>query len=205
MRKRVWSGASQSGWIAMSRVLPAFVFLALWATSAAAVPIAAPNTEGLKVFASGGEVVATFQGSTASYSNDLFLDNGDNDFTNDILLFNNKSTPVGTSLSLGTFAAGTELVFRLYVRNTGYSFFSGPDGRNPDGHAHARVQSAWQAGTTLVSFEDLYNGRFDFNDLSFSFTNTQGSNLPAVPLPAAATLLLAAIGCLAIVRRSARA
>ena len=26
-----------------------------------------------------------------------------------------------------------------------------------------------------MSFEDLFNGPFDYNDLSFSFTNTQGS------------------------------
>jgi hypothetical protein len=32
--------------------------------------------------------------------------------------------------------------------------------------------------TTLVSFEDLYDGPFHFNDLSFSFTNTGSLQCP---------------------------
>jgi hypothetical protein len=34
------------------------------------------------------------------------------------------------------------------------------------------VQADWQVNESLVSFEDLFNGPFVFNDLSFSFTST---------------------------------
>lgn len=150
--------------------------------SAYAFPIAAPGTEGLKVFATGGEIIATYEGNSAAFSNDLYLGS--------TFIFNNHTTPVGTSVSLGTFAAGTELPFRMHVNNTGDDFFTGPDSLNPDGHEHARVQSDWLPHTTLVSFEDLYNGPFDYNDLSFSFTNT----VAAVPEPETYAMLLAGLG-----------
>ena len=150
--------------------------------SAYAFPIAAPGTEGLKVIATGGEIIATYEGNSAAFSNDLYLDS--------TFIFNNHATPVGTSVSLGTFAAGTELLFRMHVNNTGYDFFTGPGSLNPDGYAHARVQSEWLPNTTLVSFEDLFDGPFDYNDLSFSFTNTIG----AVPEPETYAMLLGGLG-----------
>lgn len=167
--------------------------LAFFAIAAHAIPIAAPGTEGLKVIATGsGHVIATFQGSTAAYSDDLLL-NGN-------FIFNNLSTPVGSSVDLGSFASGTELIFELFVNNTGYSFFTGPDSRNPDGHAHARVEANWLAGTTLVSFEDLFNGPFNFNDLSFSFTNTTSGSTD-VPEPNPLLLMLVGIGLIGLAAR----
>lgn len=155
-------------------------------TVAQAHPIADPGTEGFSVTASGGEIFATYEGTTASYSNDLYL--------NGVFIFNNHSTPVGTTVSLGSFAANTELIFELRVNNTGESYFTGPAARNPDGYAHARVQSDWSTpGTTLVSFEDLYNGPFEYNDLSFSFTNTIGTPLPPVPEPSTYALMVAGL------------
>lgn len=184
--------------------LPILAFTAAIAagTAAFAAPIALPGTEGLSVIAGGGEVIATYQGTTAAYSNDLYLDNGDDDYTNDLFLFNNQTSAVGSTFNLGSFASGTELLFRLFVNNTLQNYFTGPASRNPDGVAHARVQSDWEVvGTTLVSFEDLFNGPFDYNDLSFSFTNTSGEVIAPVPLPAGGLLLLAALGGLAVVRR----
>ncbi|MHB8079583.1 MAG: PKD domain-containing protein [Candidatus Krumholzibacteriia bacterium] len=138
---------------------------------AQAFPIAPAGTEGLRVIVSGiGSVVATYEGNSATYSNDLYF--GLSLETANTFVFNNHTTPVGTQVVLGTFPVGTELYFRLHVRNTGYDFYSGPASRNPDGYAHARVQAEWQPGTTLASFEDLYNGPFSYNDLSFSFTRT---------------------------------
>lgn len=162
--------------------------------SAHAFPIAIPGTEGLLVIASGGEVTATYEGNSASYSNDLYLEN------TGTFVFNNHANTPGDTVVLGTFAAGTELLFRLHVNNTGDDFFTGPGSRNADGHPHARVQTEWMPDTTLVSFEDLYNGPFDYNDLSFSFNNT----VAGVPEPGTYALMglgLAALGLVARRRR----
>lgn len=173
--------------------LLAAVALVVGMTSPApAQPIAAPGTEGLPVIVSNADpVVATFQGHTAAYSNDLYLELDaaglpglDGDSSNDLFIFNNQSTPVGTTADLGPFNPGVELVFRLHVNNTGYDYYSGGAVRNPDGVSHARVQANWLPETTLLSFEDLYNGPFDYNDTSFSFSNT------TVPEPATGLLAL---------------
>lgn len=132
-------------------------------------PIAQPGTEGLRVIVSGtDDIIATYRGNSAAYSNDLYLDyQGRSTF-----IFNNHNSPVGSKKNLGSFPYGTELIFRIHVNNTGFNYFTGYPSRNPDGHAHARVEENWQPNETLVSFEDLYRGPFNYNDLSFSFTNT---------------------------------
>jgi hypothetical protein len=164
--------------------LLATITLSLAATASHAFPIATPGTEGSSVVvASTGHVFATYQGNSAAYSNDLLLNNN--------LIFNNHTTPVGTTVDLGEFSAGIELIFELFVRNTGNSFFTGPSSRNADTYAHARVQSDWLPSETLVSFEDLFNGPFEFNDLSFSFTNTVGAaEPPSSSIPESSTALL---------------
>ena len=160
--------------------------LSILSSTANAFPIAAPGTEGNYVFvAVTGPVFATYQGNSATYSNNLRL--------NGVFIFNNQTTPVGTTVNLGTFTAGTELLFELAVTNTGYSYYSGPGSRNPDGHTHARAESNWAPSTTLVSFEDLFNGPFDYNDLSFSFTNTISS-----PMPESSTVALFTLGIAAV-------
>ncbi len=157
----------------------AIVALNLSASAAYAFPIAIQGTEGMEVFASTPDhILATYQGNSATFSNDLRLNN--------TFIFNNHTTPVGTTVDLGSFASGTKLTFELFVHNTGRSYFTGPASLNPDSHIHARVQNNWIPGATLVSFEDLYNGPFVYNDLSFSFTNTTTAS--PVPLPSAALL-----------------
>lgn len=161
---------------------------ALTAVATSAFPIASPGTEGFPVVTAGGSVVATYQGNSAGYSNDLYLERNadgtpgmDGNLSNDLFIFNNHASPVGSVLALGTFAPGIELVFRLHVNNTGEDFYSGLAIRNPDGLPHARVQNNWQPGTTLVSFEDLFatpEGVNGYNDLSFSFTNTRNTAVP---------------------------
>jgi hypothetical protein len=110
------------------------------------------------------------------------------------------SSAVGSTVNLGIFPVGTELIFRLYVRNTGYNYYTGPADRNPDKKSHARVQENWQVNETLVSFEDLYNGPFHYNDLSFSFTNTS-TTPPSVPEPGTVLLLGSGMLFLAASRR----
>jgi hypothetical protein len=74
---------------------------------------------------------------------------------------------VGRVTQLGKIQLGTELVFKIAVRNTGDQFFSGPASRNPDGVAHADVECLAD-GTTRFSFEDLRGGGDQsFNDLRF--------------------------------------
>ncbi|HRK23088.1 MAG TPA: PEP-CTERM sorting domain-containing protein [Fimbriimonadaceae bacterium] len=162
------------------------VALALVAGSAMAAP-------GDKIIvANDGEVVAKFLGHSAAYTNDLYLDDPVNGLG---IIFTNQTTPVGTEVSLGNFTAGTELIFRLYVRNTDTSYYTGPDFRNPDGYAHADVVQAYGGHdeVTGVFFEDLYGGPFHYNDLGFSFTNT------IVPEPASMAAL--GIGMAALIRR----
>jgi len=129
----------------------------------------------------------------------------------DFFIFNNKTSAVGSTVNLGSFAIGTELIFRLHVNNTGFDYFTGASRRNPDGNIHARVQSAdlpspeFTANETLVSFEDLFNGPFNFNDLGFSFTNTTNVTPPppTTPAPIPSSIALVLLG-LAEIRFVAR-
>lgn len=150
--------------------------------------IAAAGTEGFQVIVKNTKpIVATYQGNSASYSNDLYLmldgsgqPGDDGDLTNDKFLFNNHADAVGNKVTLGAFPVGTELIFRLHVNDTGDDFFTGAAGRNPDNHTHARVQANWTKKDTLVSFEDLFGGSYDYNDLSFSFTNVRSQGVTSI-------------------------
>lgn len=179
--------------------------------AAQAFPIAPPGTEGFLVLVgSGDNVIATYQGNSAAYSNDLYLERDasgnpglDGNKANDLFIFNNHANSVGDTMNLGSFDLGTELVFRLYVNNTRYDYFSGPGSRNPDGLPHARVQGNWQPSETLVSFEDLFGtpeGVNGYNDLSFSFSGTRSSSVPE-PLSTGLWLLLAMVGTVITGRR----
>ena len=140
---------------------------------------------GLPVVATGGEVIAKFEGSIAGYDSVLNLVSP----VSIPNIFHNHLTPVGTTTSLGTFTAGTELVFSIDVLNTGFTYFTGPASRNPDNAAHNQVDFTLIPGSTFVGFEDVNFVTelpfLDFDDLNFSFTNT-------VPEPS--SFVLAGIG-----------
>lgn len=168
----------------------AAVFTCALAGAATAAPIAAVGSEGLSVIATGGEILATFEGNTGSFTAILYLGS---DVTE---LFNNHLTEIGKVISLGSFAAGTELVFRMHVNDTGDDFYTGPADRNADQTAHARAQAEWQLGTTLVSFEDLRGvpeGAFGYNDMSFSL---KGVSVSAVPEPSGLLLAMGGVAAL---------
>jgi hypothetical protein len=175
--------------------------------SAFAAPVSPVGTEGQQIFVNAtGSVTATYQGSGASFSNDLYLmldaagkPGNDSNPANDKLIFSNRSSSVGEIRDLGVFESGTALPFRLHVNDTGNDYFTGPASLNPDGEFHARAQNNWLPDTALVSFEDLlYSYDRNFNDLSSSFSNT----IAAIPEPENYALLLAGLGVIgAIVRR----
>ncbi|RXK54803.1 VPDSG-CTERM sorting domain-containing protein [Oleiharenicola lentus] len=174
--------------------------LALAIPSAHAVPILG----GSVVVENDGEVVAKFLGHTAGYTNLLFLSSPGNILGT---IFNNQVTPVGSTMSLGNFTAGTELIFGIYVQNTGYTYYSGPANRNPDGLVHAVVDDAYSPTETYVGFEDLFGGGdMDYDDLNFSFTNVKGTTQPPGVPDSGATALLSAMGLVALfaIRKSVR-
>jgi hypothetical protein len=178
--------------------IAAFIFAVIGTIplQAIAFPIASTG-DGLNVIVnSTTPVIATYEGNSASFSNNLFLmldasgnPGDDGNLLNDLFIFNNQTSAVGSTVNLGSFAVGSELRFRLFVTNTGNNFYTGAAIRNPDGRIHARVEGNFQPNVTLVSFEDLFNGPFDFNDLSFSFSNTRSEPPNNVPLPASFALL----------------
>jgi hypothetical protein len=178
-------------------VTAALVGTALILASAEAV--SAPVVGAPIIVQHDGPVVATFVGHSASFVDELFLQSPSGVFAG--VIFNNHTTPVGTTINLGTFSAGTELIFRLHVNNTGLDFFTGNASRNPDGEAHARIDASFGPDTTLVGFEDLHASvsDHDFNDLIYSFTNT--GIVPSIPEPSTYLVLLTALGLTAVGRR----
>ena len=146
-----------------------------------------PVLGGRMLVASDGYVTAEFLGSDAGYFNTLYLDvPGDAD----MYMFDKSSPPGSGPINLGWFTAGTELIFRLDVSNTGESFFTGDADRNADGLAHAMATSILNdAGlyVTTVGFEDLLGGGdLDFNDFEFRLTNVVD---PVIPAPTVLALI----------------
>jgi hypothetical protein len=95
-------------------------------------------------------------------------------FTSEIRLVLPSGTfPIATSHEVGRVVclepapAGVELIFEIFVQETGQTFRTGPGERNPDGLAHATVVPLGPS-TWTVGFEDLAGGGdFDFNDVLF--------------------------------------
>lgn len=180
---------------------------------AAGLPIA-PMNLGVSnvIYSDADRMIATYLGTGASYSNDLYLmldgygnvaDDGD--LTNDLLVFNNHASIVGGTFEIDKFVPGQELLFRLFVHDTGYNYYSGASSRNADGKAHAMFLRDWKPGYSLVSFEDLYGTpeyQRGYNDLSFSFRHTRISEVPEPH--AAGLLLIGVLGMFALRGRRAR-
>ncbi len=177
-----------------SILLPALVlalgiamFVGASRPAVAGVVLDQPILGGQMRVAHDGDVWAKFLGSDAGYFNTLFLDGYDS------VLFD-KSSPLDSEILLGSFSAGTELVFRIDVTDTSQSFFTGNANRNPDGLAHALAITTFDASAdtyvTTVGFEDLLGGGdLDFNDFMFQLTNVIDP-----PIPAPSVLLLLGIG-----------
>ena len=155
------------------------LLVGLLSTPAQATPILEQT-----LIATGGDVVVTFVSNEAGYTSDLVLDGRIGDELGTI--FNNWTTELGTSMNLGRFAAGTELVFKLLVEQTGDVFYTGAGDRNLDGVAHAMMENV--SGQVLVGFEDLFGGGdLDYDDLVFAFTNVTPTDQPGGGVSGATT------------------
>lgn len=167
----------------------------------------------------GKEVTATFLGSDAGYYNTLYLSSPrvsvdplfifdrDGIFDQDgERIYHEDGEP--TTISLGSsFDAGEELIFSLYVKNTGYTFYTGDSSRNPDDLAHASAITSLVDGlyVTEVGFEDLYGGGDkDYNDFMFSLTNVVDPLPNQVPEPSILLLLSGVLFSMIIFLRQRR-
>lgn len=140
-----------------------------------------------------GVVTVTYLGSDAAFANlSYFVKDGP-----DQLLFTNVTPGQSATVNLGSFAAGTELVFSMTSVGGGdvQYFVTGTD--------YAKAGVADDYGF-VVAFEDSINGDGDYNDLVFAVSNVT-SALPAVPVPAALPLIASAFGGLLVLRRRRRA
>ncbi|MEO5662756.1 MAG: RHS repeat-associated core domain-containing protein [Nocardioides sp.] len=86
---------------------------------------------------------------------------------------------VGTTVTVGPYGSGTELVFG--IRAGGQEFRLGPGARNPDGIPHAVVDFGAD-GCAVVGFEDLFGGGDrDYDDNKFKFCGGIAAEVPVEP------------------------
>ena len=178
------------------------LILLLAALPAAAGPIGALIPTASELVANGGEVIVYFAGQSAGHDSVLNLIDPPGFAGNPF--FHNHLTAVGTSLSLGSYAAGTILRFRMDNLTSGFSYFTGPATGNPDGLLHV-AHAGWGADATipvngiLVGFEDLFGGGdLDYDDNTFVFTNVASS--AGVPEPMSMSLVMAGLGVIVLMR-----
>lgn len=139
-----------------------------------------------------GNVSVTFLGSDAGYTDVLFFDPAGRNQQ----MFAGHSTPVGTSIDLGSFTKGTLLTFRMHVTETGNDFYTGPESANFDGVLHAKA-SLDANKSAILGFEDLQGGGDrDYNDIEFRVTNVS-----AVPEPSTWGMLLGGLGLMGFIAR----
>jgi hypothetical protein len=144
--------------------------------------------------ASAGEVVVTFLSKSAAYSDDIFLEGSST------RILNNQTAIAGQQFSLGSFQAGTELVFRLFVNNTGYSFYNGSADNNPDSVLHTAYKKLGN-NYIVVGFEDIFKGGDkDYNDVIFSVSNV--TTRAPVPEPEMYLLMLMGLVMISRVKRN---
>lgn len=153
----------------------------------------------------GGDVMAYFAGTGASYTETLglLIDGVDSGITG----LQNHATAVGGALDFGTIAAGKTLTFYIDVATTGDVFYSDKS-MNGDGVNHVYSTSFSGSGSlpagTYVAFEDLKGGGdLNYYDETFVFTNV-GTSTPAVPEPANLALLMGGLGLVGFMARRRR-
>lgn len=155
---------------------------------------------GAQIFYGGGTVQVEVLAATAGYISELGLYNSSLVRLGSYFALN---TQVGTIVDITAlinsygYVAGDELIFGIYVENTGDTFFMGSAARNSDGLLHAGIDvvSTIPPYTANVGFEDLRNGGDrDYDDNVFQFRGSVSTN--AVPEPG--TLFLTGLGLLGL-------
>jgi Viral BACON domain len=106
---------------------------------------------GGRVFSNGGvvevEILPIFAGFTSELN---FVSPGPTRFIG-------TNRDAGTKVQLGSFPAGVELIFSIFVRATQKTFVMGSGSGNPDGLPHAEV-TCFGGGTSNIGFEDQVGG-----------------------------------------------
>ena len=193
----------------------AAALLALAATGSAfadAIPYptsGTPNAVTYTFTSNGGDVMAYFLGTGASYNESLgLLING---VDSGIVGLQNHSTAIGGSLDFGTIAAGKTLTFYINVATTGDKWYSNmalnADGSN---HVYSTAYTGGVAGVpvgTYVAFEDLsavaeFHSDYNYFDETFVFTNV--GTTPTIPEPGNLALLMAGLGVMGFLARRRR-
>ena len=118
---------------------------------------------------------------------------------------------MGYTADLGTFAAGTEVEFGVYVWDTGNTWSDGPGSRNSDGAVNAYIVNDFNyqfnneadPQGTYVGFEDesYPGGDFNYGDLQFVFNGVQGEGQNVPDAGATFSLLALGLGGLGAMRR----
>jgi hypothetical protein len=165
-----------------------------------------PVPAGQELFATGGDVTLTYAGhASAAFSSFLFIVSPSSPYNSAANpIFANQTTPLGTTLDLGAFPAGTELEFAIHVTYYGYGisdWYTGPGSRNADDTVHAYLANDYPtSGSTYVGFEDTQHGYADYNYQDFQFTATGLTTVVPEPSPAWSLALLGLVGVIWHVR-----
>lgn len=128
---------------------------------------------GGRLYGTGGDITVTILPSSAGYSSSLIL------YSPRYEVIGGNWEP-GKVVTLTGLPAGEELIFGIYVHNTGHTFQMGPGDRNPDGMVHAGVTQLGER-TFDVGFEDLFGGGDrDYYDNVFRFEGALAPEPPPV-------------------------